>query len=147
MNDKKELAKKKSCHQVRFGTPSNFVTFSPLKNNNFSAVSCIKIDQLCTMSTLLRTTLWHLCVFWLIARGGSEYFVQLFEAWTWLVCMLACMRLCVTSQLFQLQATLSAIFQLFGAASVQVQLLLEGSLHAYMQCSESAKPVKVVRNI
>ena len=29
----------------------------------------------------------------------SEYFVQLFEAWTWLVCMLACVRLCVTSQL------------------------------------------------
>ena len=29
----------------------------------------------------------------------SEYFVQLFEVWTWLVCMLACVRLCVTSQL------------------------------------------------
>ena len=29
----------------------------------------------------------------------SEYFVQLFERWTWLVCMLACVRVCVTSQL------------------------------------------------
>ena len=38
-----------------------------------------------------------ICVCWLIARG--EYFVQLFEASTWLVCMLACLRLCVTSQL------------------------------------------------
>ena len=35
----------------------------------------------------------------------SEYFVQLFEAWIWLVCMLACLRLCVTSQLSR--ATLS----------------------------------------
>ena len=35
----------------------------------------------------------------------SEYFVQLFEAWTWLVCMLACVRLCVASQLSR--ATLS----------------------------------------
>ena len=29
----------------------------------------------------------------------SEYFVQLFEPWTCLVCILACVRLCVTSQL------------------------------------------------
>ena len=29
----------------------------------------------------------------------SEYFVQPFEPWIWLVCMLACVRLCVTSQL------------------------------------------------
>ena len=29
MNYRKGFAKKNSCHQVRFGTPSNFVTFSP----------------------------------------------------------------------------------------------------------------------
>ena len=54
----------------------------------------------------------HMCVCWLIARSAviarslsavdctkcSEYFVQLFETWTWLVCMLACVRRCVTSQ-------------------------------------------------
>ena len=50
------------------------------------------------MSTLLRTTLWHECVLVDCTRC-SECFVQLFEAWTWLVCMLACLRLCVTSQL------------------------------------------------
>ena len=37
----------------------------------------------------------------------SEYFVQLFEPLTWLVCMLACVRLCVTSQLSR--ATLGAV--------------------------------------
>ena len=61
-------------------------------------MSCIKTDLLRTMSTLLRTTLWHQCVLVDCTRC-SEYFVQLFEAWTWLVCMLACLRLCVTSQL------------------------------------------------
>ena len=50
------------------------------------------------MSTLLRTTSWYLCVLVDCTRC-CEYFVQLFEAWTWLVCMLACLRLCVTSQL------------------------------------------------
>ena len=52
------------------------------------------------MSTLLCTTLWHWCVLVDCTRC-IEYFVQLFEAWTWLVCMLACVRLCVTSQLSQ----------------------------------------------
>ena len=99
MNYKKGLAKKIICHWVRFITPSNFVTFSPLWTN-FFPVSCIKIDLLRTMITSLSTTLWHLCVCWLIqCTRCSEYFVQLYEAWTWLVCMLACVRLCVTSQL------------------------------------------------
>ena len=65
-------------------------------------MSCIKTDLLHTMSTLLRTTLWHYCVLVDCTRCSetcSECFVQLFEAWTWLVCMLACLRLCVTSQL------------------------------------------------
>ena len=39
---------------------------------------------------------------------------------------------------------LCAIFQLFGAASIQVLLLFEA---AYMQNPESAKPVKAVSNI
>ena len=30
----------------------------------------------------------------------SEYFVQLFKPWAWLVCMIAWVRLCLTSQLY-----------------------------------------------
>ena len=96
MNYKKDLVKKIICHRLRLAQQAICHFFTP--SDQLFAVSCITIDLLCTMSTLLRTTLWHMCPL-VDCTKCSEYFVQLFEPCTWLVCMLACVRLCVTSQL------------------------------------------------
>ena len=47
---------------------------------------------------------------------SSEYFVQLFEAWTWLVSMRACVRLLVTSQLSR--ATAGLLWWVFGTLAL-----------------------------
>ena len=76
-----------------------FCHYFTLKTNFFAVyVSCIKIDLLSTMIITAYNirTLVCLLVDW---TKCSELIVQLFEAWTWLVCMLATLRLCVTSQL------------------------------------------------
>ena len=74
------------------------------------------------MSTLLHTTLWHLCVLVDCTRC-SEYFVQLFEAWTWPVCMLVCLNLCVTSQLSRATLSWGVVRLLMSTAKINLRML------------------------
>ena len=120
MNHKKELAKKNHLSPGLFWHTKQFCHFFTPVDQLF-AVSCIKIDLLCTMSTLLQRTLWHLCVCWLKARGAvSTLFSFLKHGHNWCVCnsewTLACVNLCVTSQLSRATLILP-IFATFGPSS------------------------------
>ena len=95
MNYRKESAKTITCHQVRFDTPSNIVTFPPLQTN-FLQYPAYKLTYYVQWALSAYNTMAIVCLLVDCTRC-SEYFVQLFEAWKWLGCMLAWVRLFVTS--------------------------------------------------
>ena len=88
MNYRKWLAKKNHMSPGLFCHTKQFChIFTPL-DQLFFAVFCIKNDLLRTMSTLRRTTLWHLCVCGLIARGPvSTLYGILKHGHDWCVCL------------------------------------------------------------
>ena len=73
MNYRKGISENNHMSPGSFWHTKHFChIFTPV--DQLFSVSCIKIDQLRTMSPLLRTTLWCLCVCWLFARGAGSTF-------------------------------------------------------------------------
>ena len=72
--------------------------FTPVDQLLCSGLHTCKTDLLRTMSALLRTTLWHCIVCWLIARGAVSTLYSFFKhGHDWCVCLPVWG--CVTSQL------------------------------------------------
>ena len=98
MNYKKEIAKKNRMSPASFWQTRQFCHFFTPVAQLFCSILHWNWPTTYNEHFTAYNIMTYVCPL-VDCTKCSEYFVQLFEPWTWLVCMLACVRLCVTSQL------------------------------------------------